>query len=286
MQLSNSYPGTRHFRNTKTVLNVVHSRYLYWDGRLTANDLETQVRDSITETHFLNMDGRLMLERLKQVPEYVDRFQRALGAEPSFGGTLKAIAAFERTLVSRNVPFDEGRLSKRAKKGLELFQGKAGCIQCHNGVYFSDAKAHDVGVAHNPEIVDDPLRHIVLRSFSKFMGVPGFETLGEDPGYFAVTKEPADWGTFVTPSLRELAATAPYMHNGTFATLEEVVDFYDQGGGESAHKSPLLKPLGLKARERRALVEFLLSLSGDPIVVEPPVLPEYEVIANWAKVDN
>ncbi len=284
--LSKAYPGTRYFRNAKTVLNAAHARYFYWDGRLTGKDMETQVRDSITETHFMNLDGRIMLERLKQFPFYVELFNKALGSEPSFGGTLKAIAAFERTLVSKNVPFDQGELSKKARQGLELFQGKAGCIRCHNGPYFSDGKAHNLGVAHNPEIIQDPLRHIALRSFSKFMGVPGFERIGEDPGYFTVSKEPADWTSIVTPTLRELVATAPYMHNGTLGTLLEVVEFYDRGGGSAANKSPLLKPLGLSSRERQALVAFLESLSGDPIVVERPEFVEYEAIANWMEVEN
>ncbi len=284
--LSKAYPGTRYFRNAKTVLNAAHARYFYWDGRLSGKDMETQVRDSITETHFMNLDGRIMLERLKQFPFYVERFNKTLGGEPSFGRTLKAIAAFERTLVSKNVPFDEGTLSEQARQGLELFKGKAGCIRCHNGPYFSDGKAHNLGVAHNPEIVQDPLRHIALRSFSKFLGVPGFERLGEDPGHFTVSKDPADWGSIVTPTLRELVTTAPYMHNGTIGTLAEVVELYDRGGGEAPNKSSLLKPLGLSAEERGALVAFLESLSGDPIVVERPEFVEYEVIANWMEVAN
>ena len=132
-ELSRAYPGSKYFRNTQSIVNMAYKPYFYWDGRLSGRDRDTQVRDKITETHFMNLDGRLMLERLKQVPEYVERFDKVFGGEPSFGRTLKAIGAFEQTLVSRNVPFDNGELSTAAQNGLELFTGKAGCVSCHSG---------------------------------------------------------------------------------------------------------------------------------------------------------
>ncbi|MBI2000906.1 MAG: hypothetical protein HYS69_06965 [candidate division NC10 bacterium] len=90
-----------------------------------------------------------------------------------------------------------------------------------------------------------------------------------------MTKEKTDWGRFRTPSLREVSRTAPYMHNGSLASLENVVAFYDRGGGQHRNKSPLLKPLRLTAGERRVLVEFLKSLAGDPVIIERPELPDY-----------
>ncbi len=284
--LSQAYPGSKYFRNSKTLLNSVYARYYYWDGRLTGGDKQTLVRDSITETHFLNMDGRIMLERLKQVPEYVERFNETQGGEPSFGRTLNAIAAFLETVVSNNVPFDQGRLDKAQKRGLLHFKGKAGCVGCHNGAYFSDGQAHATGVPENPDILDDPMRHFTMRSFLKFMGVPGFEMIKVDPGFFIVSKDNADRGKFLTPTLREVTRTAPYMHNGTLATLEEVVDFYDQGGGESPDKDPLLVPLGLTKKEKSDLIAFLGSLSGDEVVVTKPEIPEYQVIEDWLAVKN
>lgn len=280
--LSAAYPGSKYFRNTQTILNMAYDRYFYWDGRLSGKDAATEVRDKITETHFMNLDGRLMQERLKQVPEYVDMFQKAFGGEPSFGRTLKAIAAFEKTLVSKNVPFDTGNLSKQAKKGLKLFKGKAGCIKCHNGPMFSDFKAHKIGVAEHPELFTDPERATTFRSVMKYMGVPGFEHLRGDPGFFAVSKMDADFGAFVTPSLREVSKTDPYMHNGTIKTLEEVVDFYNRGGGKGSE----LQPLNLSKKEKTALVAFLESLSGDDTEIEAPTLPEYQVIENWRQVKN
>ncbi len=286
--LSDAYPGSKYFRNTKTILNAVYAPFFYWDGRLGGSDKETQVRDSITETHFLNMDGRIMLERLKQIPEYVDMFKKAFGeqAEPSFGLTLKAIAAFEKTLISKNVPFDTGKLSGKAKEGRKLFEGKAGCVRCHNGAYFSDGEAHNLGVPENPAVFNEPMRHFTYRSFIKFLGVPNYMNLRRDVVFFAVSKNKKDVGKFVTPTLREVSRTAPYMHNGVFATLDEVIEFYNKGGGDEPQKSPLLKPLGLSGSEKEALISFLESLSGNEVVVTPPKPLEYQLIENWRQVRN
>ena len=284
--LSTGYTGSLYFRNAKTILNAVYARYFYWDGRLTASDLQTQVRDSITETHFMNLDGRIMLERLKQVPEYVALFNKTLGGEPSFGRTLNAIAAFEKTVVSKNTPFDQGNLSPEAQRGRALFESKAGCIQCHNGPYFSDGKPHNTGVPANPDVFRDAVRHITFRSVLKFLGVPNYMNLRQDVGYYAVSKHQKDMGKFFTPTVREVERTAPYMHNGVFSTLEEVVEFYNRGGGHGQHKSPFLKPLWLSDTEKAALIAFLKSLSGDEIIVEPPELPAYQIIENWKTVKN
>ena len=113
--------------------------------------------------------------------------------------------------------------------------------------------------------------------------------LRNDPGYFAVSKEYKDFGKFYTPTLREVARTAPYMHNGMLPTLEAVIDFYNDGGGEGElNKTPLLKPLNLTNDEKAALVEFLESLSGDEIIVNLKMsdLPEYEIIEDWYEKRN
>ncbi len=280
--LSTGYPGSEYFRNAQTLLNAAHYKRNYWDGRMAGADLPTLVRDHLTEAHFMQVDGRLFPERLKQVPEYVEMFQRAFGAEPTFGRSLNAVAAFLKTLTSRNAAIDRylrgdtAALSAKAREGLALFQGKAGCIRCHNGPLLSDQKFHALGVAENPDVLANPLRHITLRRFLRTLGAPGGTTAREDPGLFAVTKAKEDWGKFRTPSLREVRRTAPYMHNGSLATLEDVIAFYDQGGGPHRNKSPLLRPLGLTAGERQALVDFLGSLSGDPVVIERPEIPDYK----------
>jgi cytochrome c peroxidase len=286
--LADAYPGSLYFRNSKSLLNVAHNKVFFWDGRMGGDDFASQVRDQITETHFLNMDGRIMQERLAQVPEYREMFQKAFGNEPSFGRTLKAVAAFEKTLVTKNSPLDRylkgdrRALSASAKRGLSLFSGKAGCVSCHSGPMLTDWKAHRLGVAEHPEIVADPLRHITLRSVTKFLGVPNYENLKSDPGYFAVTKVESDRGAFITPTLREVARTAPYMHNGTLATLADVIDFYDAGGGAVAGKDAALQPLQLSQSEKEDLIAFLQALSGElPKVVIPDEksMPEYDIVA-------
>ncbi len=289
--LSTGYPGTRYFRNTPTILNVAFADYLYWDGRLGGDDLATQARDSINDSHFMSSDGRIMLERQKQIPEYLELYEESGLGEPSLTKITKAIAAFEQTLVSRNVPFDnylhgdENALSEEAKHGLALFTGKAGCVKCHSGQYLSDQKPRNIGVPENPEVFSDPFRVITFRSQLKFVGTPNYMNWRNDPGNFSVTKLYKNFGQFITPTLREVSRTAPYMHNGMLPTLESVVDFYNEGGGQSVldNKDPLIKPLGLNDEEKAALVAFLKSLSGDEINIQfaQKDLPEYGVISDW-----
>lgn len=283
LPLSKGYPGALYFRNTPTVINAVHGRYLYWDGRLPASDLPTLVRDHISEAHFLQADGRLIIERLRQIPEYENGFKRAFGGEPTYGRILNAIAAYVSTLRSRNVPFDRylrgdsGAIPAAARQGLNLFRGKAGCIRCHNGPMLSDGGFHNVGLSGNDDIFQTPERHITFRRFFKTMGVSEYASLREDLGRYAVTKQAQDRGRFRTPTLRELSNTAPYMHDGSLAKLEDVVEFYNRGGGLAEGKDPFLRPLGLTEGEKRGLVEFLKSLSGTPITVQPVEPPEYRL---------
>ena len=124
-----------------------------------------------------------------------------------------------------------------------------------------------------------------MRSFYKFMGVPGFEVEKTDVGFFTVSKKNKDRGKFVTPTLRELKHTGPYMHNGTLASLDQVVEFYNEGGGQGGLASEL-KSWNLSANEKKLLVAFLDSLSGKPLIIEAPKLQEYQTIANWRNKEN
>ncbi len=281
--MSIGYPGSLYFRNTPTILNVAHARYLYWDGRLPGNDLATVVRDHISEAHFLQADGRLVIERLRQVPEYEQRFNNTFGGEPTYGRVLNAVAAFVTTLRSQNVPLDrhlageEGALSDAAARGLELFRGKPGCVQCHDGPMLADGSFHNLGLPPNRDIFYEPLRHITFRRFFRTLGLGEATELREDPGLFAVTKQAVDRGRFRKPTLREVSNTAPYRHDGSLATLQDVIEFYDGGGGPGERKDALLKPLGLSDQEKADIIEFLKSLSGDPVAVERPVRLEYEL---------
>ncbi len=280
--LSAGYPGSRYFRNTPTLLNVVHGRYVYWDGRLPASDLPTVMRDHIAEAHFFQADGRLIIERLRQVPVYEQGFKDVFGGEPSYGRILNSLTAFVTTLQAPGSPFDrylqgdKSALTEQATRGLALFEGKAGCLRCHDGAMLSDGRFHNLGLAPNPDIFNEPLRHITFRRFFRTMGLDA-AGLREDPGRYAITKRQEDWGRFRTPTLREVAATAPYMHDGSLATLADVVDFYDGGGGPGRGKDASLKPLGLSAAEKADLVAFLEALTGEPVTVERPQRPPYSL---------
>jgi len=283
--LSRGYPGTEHWRNSQTILNAAYYAKLFWGGEVTS--LETQADAAATGAVAGNGDPTMMEERLRQVPEYVKRFQEVFGVErPTIGMAWMAIAAFERTLVSKaeNVPFDRyvkgdrTALSPEAKRGLALFEGKAGCIQCHTGPLLSDDSYHNLGVPRNPAFETEPLRQITLRYQHVIRGVPEtlYRSADTDLGLYYTTKQESDKGKFRTPSLRELKYTAPYMHTGVFRTLEEVIEFYNRGGGDGPNKSPLVRALRLSDQEKKDLLAFLLSLSSDrPLIVEPPDLPDY-----------
>lgn len=280
--LSRGYPSTALFRNTPSLFNSVYESYLYRDGRMDGGDMPTLVRDHLTEAHFMNMDGRLMFERLKQVPEYNAAFQEAFGGEPSFGRVLNAVTAYVQTHNSPAVPYDaalDGDTSAfdpDQLAGYELFTGKAGCSSCHSGSLLNDGDFHNVGVATEQELFADPERYVTFRRFFRTLGTPNYRNLREDPGLYALTLNDEDWGKFRTPSLREVGRTAPYMHNGSLTSLEDVVRFYNDGGGEGQTAS--LAPLGLSDAEVAQLVTFLESLSSEPVAVVPPVLPDYAVM--------
>lgn len=277
LALSVGYPTSLYFRNTPTLLNTAFKKLVYWDGRLSGEDLPTAVRDHLSEAHFMQADGRLLVERLRQVPEYEAGFKTVYGEDPSYGKILNAISAYVKSLVSEDVPLDRylsgdlGALSSNAKRGKDLFQGKAGCIQCHYGPLLTDERFHKLGLSENPEVFKEPLRHITFRRFFKTFGVEGYDVLREDVGLYAVTKDPKDKGKFKTPPLREVARTAPYMHNGVFESLEEVVEFYNRGGAEA------LEPLDLSNEEKQDLIAFLEALSGKETPMEPPEEAPYEL---------
>lgn len=292
--LSPGYPGNGHFRNSPTLINTAAKAPLkmswFHDGRIGTN-LNDVTRENLTEDYIMNMDMRVMQERLKQDPVYVKMFEDAGYGEPSNGSVRKAIPEYLNSLTSKNVPFDNGKMSAAANNGMTLFKGKAGCVQCHNGPLLTDGKAHNTGVAENFDVFLDPMNHQAFIAFTMFQGVPNYMNLKRDPGYYNITLENADMGKFITASLRELKQTAPYMHNGTVKTLMDVVEFYNQGGGKDSNKSTLLKPLQLSDTEKAELVAFLESLSGDQLtspeyVWDKPYPAAYSAIENWTQVRN
>ena len=283
LPVSIGYPGTALFRNTPTLFNVSHVKSAYWDGRLSGSDLASVVRDHLTEPFFMAADGRLLVERMKQVPEYVELFKVAYGVEPDFGTILKALAAYVGSLHSPATPFDrfekgdERALTVDALAGKKLFDGKAGCAACHPAPLFTDHKFHDLGLRTGPKLLDDPERYITFRRFFRGLGTPNYRNLTDDAGRFVVAMNEQDRGKFRTPLLREVGRTAPYMHDGRFKTLDEVIDFYNRGD-ENGQRAGL-KPLKLTADEKRQLVAFLKSLSSDPVEVVSPGLPDYALLS-------
>jgi cytochrome c peroxidase len=263
-------------RNSQTLINVAYNKALLWDGRATS--LEKQALAPIQNPLHMNQNLDLLIEKLNAVPDYVERFQRVFGSAVTAGGLGKALAAFERTLITRNAPFDRymagdrQALSESAQRGMELFKGKARCILCHHGPNFSDSQFHNLGVPAAP-LLSHPLVQAALRFDAKRMNVPAYQRVTEDWGRYLVTKEEQDKGAFKTPTLRNVTQRDPYMHNGVFQSLEEVIDFYDRGGGAVAGKSPLLQPLGLTAPEKRDLLAFLQALTGELPTVTAPASP-------------
>jgi cytochrome c peroxidase len=178
-----------------------------------------------------------VVQNLGAIPVYQEQFRKVFGTDFNAEGVAKAIAAYVRTVVSGNSPYDRFRagdtvaLSPAAQRGLALFEGKARCARCHTGFNFTDEDYHNIGV--------------------------GMDRENPDLGRYTVTKDEADKGAFKTPTLRDVARRGPYMHDGSLKTLEEVVDYYAQGGTANPWLSPKSQPLTLTAQERADLIAFL-----------------------------
>jgi len=201
----------------------------------------------------------------------------------------KAIEAYERLLISRDAPFDrfvagEGdAISQGAKRGLKLFIGKAACVQCHSGATFTDNKVHNTGIPQTgPNVPERDDGHFSDASLMLKNAYNGATAFSDDPAAGAeklakITVDEANTGAFRTKSLRHVELTGPYMHDGCMSTLEEVVDFYDRGGGDSSFvgtKDELLVPLNLSSDEREDLVAFLKALTGEPVSEELTTPPD------------
>jgi cytochrome c peroxidase len=234
--------GQKGGRSAPTVINRVYSVEQFWDGR--AATLEEQAKGPIANPIEMANTHEAVVEKLRSVKGYKPLFKQAFGAEEiTIDLVAKAIATFERTIVSGNSPFDlykagnKKALSVSAQRGLDVFFNKAKCDQCHFGINFTDGGFYNVGVS-----MDKP---------------------NPDLGRFDFTKRESDKGAFKTPTLREIALTAPYMHNGSLATLEDVVEFYNKGGIPNPNLDRRMKQLNLTERDKKDLVEFLKSLTGE-----------------------
>ncbi len=288
--ISRGYPGTVHWRSNQTIINSAYYSKLFWAGSVTS--LEKQAKSASKGGVAGNGETDIMEARLSLIPKYVELNKKAFGTEwPLLNDAYRAISAFERTLVQRDTPLDKyllgdnAALSEEQIRGKKIFEGKAGCIQCHNGALVSDEKFYNIGVPGVKRWEYDGLAQITFRFelYAKGVTEEMYRTLKDDPGAYFRGKNKWDMGKFRTPSLRYAIYTAPYMHSGQFDTLEEVVEFYNAGGvaedGRTTSfpetKSALIKPLGLTDEEKEDLVAFIEAFSGDEIMMDKPELPPY-----------
>lgn len=241
-------------RNTPTILNSAFGVLQFWDGR--AESLEDQALGPISSAVEMNQDLDELVRELNRLPVYKEKFESAYPGESISSGTIaRALAAFERTIISRNSAFDRwvagdsNAMSPEAIRGFEVFNGKARCSTCHQGFNFTDNGFHNIGVRVLPGVDET------------------------DVGRFEQLPLPSMQGAFKTPTLRDVTLTAPYMHNGIYATLEEVIDHYIRGGDVKEHLSPNMSPIILSQEEKEALIAFMRHLEGEPIDIEMPHLP-------------
>jgi len=294
---SRGYPGTVHWRNSQTIINSAYMMKQFWAGSAASN--EKQAKSAATGAVAGNGESDVMEARLAFIPEYRKLFNEVFGTEwPLISDAWKAIASFERTMIVKDTPLDKylagdkKALTKQQVRGMKLFNGKANCISCHNGALASDQKYYNLGVPRPERWEEDGLAQITFRyeQYAKGVTQEMYRKIKDDPGFYFRSKEKADMGKFRTAPLRYIKYTAPYMHNGAFWDLKEVVEFYNAGGGHNdftdgtmaKNKTPLLKPLGLSEKEVDDLVAFLDAFSGEELRVEAPKLPAYAPLPNPA----
>jgi cytochrome c peroxidase len=267
-------------RNSPTIFNVAYVEQLFHDGREFS--LENQAWGPLLAgNEMANPSIGYVVEKIKALPEYSGRFEAAFdGRGPDMMTIGLALAAYQRTLVSAGSRFDiwryggaAGTLNAEEQAGFALFTGKAGCAACHlvgeKEALFSDNRFHNTGIGY-ANSMDMPRRHRVQLAPGKIVEIEdkaldAFEKRQPDVGRYEVTLDPADSWAYRTPILRNVALTAPYMHDGSLATLAEVIEFYDRGGIDNPQKDSLLKPLGLTPSEKKALAAFLGTLTGDNV---------------------
>ncbi len=233
--------GRRGRRNVPAILNRGYGRSFFWDGRISS--LEEQVLQPIQAPDEMDLPLEDAVGRLASNRAYSRRFRATFSRQVNVQDVARALASYVRTIQSGDSRFDRlvagdtSALTEIERRGLALFQGKARCDRCHVGTNLTDEGFHNTGVAWS----DGRLL---------------------DLGRFFSTGAEKDRGAFKTPTLREVDRTAPYMHDGSILTLEDVVDFYDRGGNANPFLDPILRPLNLSLLEKEALVAFLRALTG------------------------
>ncbi|MCI0423809.1 MAG: cytochrome-c peroxidase [Acidobacteria bacterium] len=233
--------GRKGSRNVPTLINRGYGIAFFWDGR--SSTLEDQVLRPIQDTSEMDLSLDDLVVRLKQDREYRLQFASVFGKEINSQDVARALASFVRSILSGDSAYDryvngvEAALSAEAQEGLKIFRGKGRCTACHIGPNLTDEAFHNTGIAWKGGRL-------------------------ADLGRFAVTERDSDLGAFKTPTLREVSRTAPYMHDGSLPTLEDVVEHYNRGGNRNPHLDPDIQPLNLTMKEKNALISFLKSLTG------------------------
>jgi len=270
-------------RNTPSLYNVAYAGLLFHDGR--ENSLEQQVWGPLLAANEMgNPSIGFVIDKLKRNPDYRGLFEQAFGKGPGMETIGKALASYQRTLNAADSAFDrwyfgqqKNALDEAAQRGFRLFTGQAGCSQCHSltrrSALFSDQQRHNTGIGYADA-------HPVAATPKKVQLAPGVfvdlapavlaslpDTRVSDSGYYEISQNPADRWAYKTPTLRNIALTAPYMDNGSLPSLDAVIDFYDQGGIPNENLSPQIKPLGLSVQQKADLVAFLQSLTGNTVKI-------------------
>lgn len=241
--LSKGINGALTARNTPSAMNVAGRPYLFWDGR--SPTLEDQVLHPIANPAEMGFNVEKLVGRLAENAQYVKYFNQVYGKNPSAELLGKAIAAYERSLETADTPFDKFMLgdstaiSKAAKRGREIFLGKGNCFDCH----------------FSPDFTGDEFKNIGIFNGKQF----------NDSGRFKVSNNAGDIGSFKVPGLRNIGLTAPYMHNGMFKNLKEVIEYYNLPSAfisDAIGTDKLIKPLNLTEQEKEDLLAFLNSLTA------------------------
>lgn len=268
-------------RNAPTVLNAGYWRRYFHDGRETA--LRRQPWVPLTSKNMMGSPAPgVVIERIEALEDYDGLFEAAFGRGPGMETVGMAFATYMRSLVSGNSAFDQWRygekpdaLSASAQRGFKLFTGKAGCSSCHKvgerHALFTDHMLHNTGLGWYNAMHKDGAKRTIqlapgtqLEVDSAIVDAVGGRPLG-DLGLYEVTEDPADRWKYKTPSLRNVALTAPYMHDGSLATLEDVIGYYDHGGHPNGELDSRIRPLNLSPTDKKDLEAFLRSLTGDNV---------------------
>jgi cytochrome c peroxidase len=269
-------------RNAPTIYNAAYAKLLFHDGRETR--LEQQIWGPLLARNEMGDPAvGYLLEKIRALPDYRGRFEAAFnGRGPTMEALGMALASYERTLLSANSSFDrwhfgkeQAAVSPSAARGFQLFTGKARCAHCHtiteSYALFTDQKLHNTGIGYRQTMATTPRRRRVQLAPGTFVTMDtsvvaeASELPPSDLGCYEITEDPNDRWKYKTPGLRNVALTAPYMHDGSLATLREVVEFYDAGGVPNELLDPAIRPLHLTDTEKDDLVAFLESLTGSNV---------------------